>query len=120
MPDQTVSIAPPPEPSPLMRAFDALYLGTDAAFWRLPSRARSKEALRRFCILSRSFRPRAEPVDIAAHPRVHWPEYGTLAVFAGATDADVDVFLDDFHAEHQHHPYPAALLDPLGRIERWP
>jgi hypothetical protein len=43
-----------------------------------------------------------------------------MATLASASDAEVDACLIDFHARHAQHAYPAALLDPAGRIGRWP
>jgi hypothetical protein len=57
-------------------------------------------------------------LNIVAHPHVRGAEYGTLA--AMATIDDVDTFLTDFHAQYPHHPYPASLFDPAGRMGRWP
>jgi hypothetical protein len=110
---------PEPEPSPLARVFDHVYLTAGESFWRLSDRARSKETLRRAFALSRSYRAPVQ-VDIAAYPLVCWPQYATLEVFGAASAADIEVFLSDFHARHEAHPYPAGLLDPAGRMQRWP
>jgi hypothetical protein len=107
-----------PEPHPLMRAFGNLYMAAEPAFWRLSDRARSLEAMRRLFTLSKSFRP--PRFDLAAHPRVCGAEYAALAIMADASDADAQLYLKWFHVYFRRHPYPAALLDPLHRLERWP
>jgi hypothetical protein len=110
---------PEPEPTPLARVFDHIYLTAEDSLWALPPLARSKEVLRRVALLSRSI-PRPPRFDLAAHPRMHGAEYGTLAVLATVTDAEIDTFLADFHAQYAEHPYPASLFDPAGRVRRWP
>jgi hypothetical protein len=111
-------LTPEPEPTPLARAFDHIYLSADESFWRLPPLARSKETMRRAFVLSRCFRmPR---LNAATHPHVQPGEYVTMAAFASASDAEIDACLADFHARYPDHPYPAALLDPAGRMGRWP
>jgi hypothetical protein len=108
-----------PEPAPLARAFDHVYLTADDRFWCLPSQARSREALRRVFAVSKSFRmpPR---LNVATHPHVRPAEYATLAALAGTPDAEIEACLIDFHARHAQNPYPAALLDPAGRTGPWP
>jgi hypothetical protein len=110
---------PEPEPHPLLRAFDHIYLGADEAYWDLPSRARSLETLRRVFGLARSFRlPRR--LHISTHPRVDPSEYAVMAALAGAPAIDVEACVADFHTRHAGHVFPAALLDPAGRMGRWP
>jgi hypothetical protein len=108
---------PEPEPSPMARAFDHVYLRAGDDFWGLSSRARSHVALRELFHVARSFRPPVQPLDF---DRVDANQYATLSVFGAATDVDLEVFLTDYHAQYPDHPYPAALLDPAGRTERWP
>jgi hypothetical protein len=43
-----------------------------------------------------------------------------MAALAGASDAEVEACLSDFHARYPDHPFPVALLDPQQRTERWP
>ena len=107
-----------PEPQPMRRAFDHVYLA-DASLWDLPSRQRSKEVLRRVALLARSFRLPAR-LSIVTHSHACPTEYVRMAALAGASDADIDAFLVDYHAQHAQHPYPAALFDPAGRTGRWP
>jgi hypothetical protein len=105
---------PEPEPQPLLRAFDYVYLTFPTGLWDLTPHARSIAVMRRVFAVSRSFRmpPR---LNVATHPHVDPAEYGTMAALASATDADIDACVTAYHAKHAGHPYPAALFDPAGR-----
>jgi hypothetical protein len=112
-------LKPEPEPCPLRRAFDHAYLSMSERVRRLSLQRQSKQMLHRVCILAKSFRM-PERLPIATHPHVSPTEYVRMAALATVPEADIDALIDDFHAQHADHPFPAALLDPLGRVGRWP
>jgi hypothetical protein len=65
MPDAPPIVATPPEPQPLARVFDHLYLSADESFWQLAPAERSKEALRRVFAVAKSCLPPRLPLDFA-------------------------------------------------------
>ena len=108
-----------PEPQPLLRAFDYVYLTAPAGLWDAEPQARSLAVLRRVFAVSRSFRMPA-PMNVTTHRHADPDQYAKMAALATMPEAEVEAALVAFHTQHADHVYPAALLDPRHRTGRWP
>jgi hypothetical protein len=113
---------PKPEPQPMARLFDHIYLTAEPGFWRLSDLARSKETMLRAFDRARSFRA-PSPLTVASFfelPPACATDYIRIARMATATAAEVEMAIDYLHTQNPGHCYPAALIDPMHRTGRWP
>jgi hypothetical protein len=111
-----------PEPSPMARLFDSIYWGKDPSFWRHLTRAKSKDVMLEAFARARSFKA-PKPFTVAsfhALPPAVATDYIRIARMAACTDDEVELAIAYLHSQNPEHPFPAALIDPRHRMERWP